>query len=157
MNISAFSIRRPVAVLMAVLAILVLGLGAFAQLKVDLFPDITFPIIAIVTRYPGAAPEEVENFVTRPLEEAAGIVRNLRSIRSISSDGQSVVIAEFEWGTDMDLAAVDAGEGRPGQGVSPRRRRGSGDDQGRPVDVLPDGDHRPQRPPESSGAAASSR
>ncbi len=110
MNPAKFSVSRPVTVLMGVFAVLVLGFTAFTQLKVDLMPDITFPVVAIVTRYPGTPPEEVEEFVTKPIEEAAAIVEDLKSIRSISREGLSAVIIEFDWGKDMDWAAFNARE-----------------------------------------------
>ncbi len=110
MNPAKFSISRPVTVLMGVLAVLVLGTAIFTQLKVDLLPDITFPVVAIMTSYPGTPPEEVEEFVTKPIEEAAAIVEDLKSIRSISREGLSAVVIEFDWGKDMDWAAFDARE-----------------------------------------------
>ncbi len=110
MNPASFSVRRPVTVLMGVLAVLVLGYASFMQLKVDLLPDITFPIVAIITRYPGTPPEEVEEFVTKPIEEAAAVVEDLESISSISTEGLSAVTIEFDWGKDTDWGAFDARE-----------------------------------------------
>ncbi|MGD9496265.1 MAG: efflux RND transporter permease subunit [Armatimonadota bacterium] len=110
MSPARLSIHRPVLVLMCVLALLVLGGLALVQLPIDLLPDITFPVVAVVTVYPGAPPQEVEEFVTKPLEEAAAVVEDLESIRSISQQNLSVVIIEFEWGTDMDWAAFNTRE-----------------------------------------------
>ncbi len=110
MNTARFSLNRPITVLMAALAVVVLGVIGFSKLKIDLLPDIVFPVIAIVTPYPGTPPEEVEEFVTKPVEEAAAIVQDLKTIRSISREGMSAVILEFEWGTDMDDAAFDTRE-----------------------------------------------
>jgi len=110
MNPARFSLNRPVTTYMAALAIVLLGMLGLSKLKIDLLPDITFPMITVVTRYPGAGPEEVEEFVTKPIEEAAAIVEDLKSIRSISQDSLSLVTLEFEWGTDMEAAAFDTRE-----------------------------------------------
>lgn len=110
MNPARFSLNRPVTTYMAALAVILLGVLGLSKLKIDLLPDITFPIITVITRYPGAGPEEVEEFVTKPVEEAAAIVEDLKRIRSTSQDSLSLVILEFEWGTDMDNAAFDTRE-----------------------------------------------
>jgi len=95
---------------MGILAIVVMGTMGLVLLNIDLFPDIDFPVIAVITAYPGASPEEVEEFVTKPIEEAAAIVSNLENVSSVSSESFSAVIIEFDWGTDMDRAAFDARE-----------------------------------------------
>jgi len=110
MNIARFSVSRPVTILMASLAVVVLGLASLSRLKIDLLPDFSIPFLTIVTRYPGAAPEEVEEFVTKPIEEAAELIEGIKKVRSTSREGVSTVIAEFEWGTDMDFAEFDARE-----------------------------------------------
>ncbi|MGC9319215.1 MAG: efflux RND transporter permease subunit [Armatimonadota bacterium] len=110
MSPARFSIRQPVTIAMCVLAVLVLGIIAFIQLPVDLLPDISFPVVAVLTTYPGASPAEVEEFVTKPIEEAAAVVEDLESVRSISQQDMSVVIIEFDWGKDMDWAAFDTRE-----------------------------------------------
>lgn len=110
MNPARFSIHRPVLVAMCVLGVLVLGTVALTQLPIDLMPDITFPVVAVITSYPGASPAQVEEFVTKPIEEAAAIVEDLESIRSISQQDLSVVIIEFDWGKDMNWAAFDTRE-----------------------------------------------
>lgn len=106
MKITEFALKRPVTIAMAVLVVLLLGAVSLGRLSVDLFPEITFPVGAVVTNYSGAGPEEVESQVTRPLEQSLATVNNLKSIRSISSKGTSVVIAQFNWGTDMDFASL---------------------------------------------------
>src|SRR6056297_2789006 len=95
MNPAKFSIRQPVTIVMAMLAVLVLGIVGFTQLKVALIPDIDFPMVAVITRYPGTPPEEVEEFVTKPVEEQAAVVENLESVSSISREDLSVVMIEF--------------------------------------------------------------
>ncbi len=89
---------------------MVMGTLGLSLLNIDLFPDIDFPVIAVITAYPGASPEEVEEFVTKPIEEAAAIVSNLENVSSVSSESLSAVMIEFDWGTDMDRAAFDARE-----------------------------------------------
>jgi HAE1 family hydrophobic/amphiphilic exporter-1 len=109
-SVARFAVRHPVTVLMGMLAVLVLGMLSWRQLRVDLLPDISFPVISVVTIYPGAGPEEVEQYVTKPIEEQCGLVKNLKHLSSVSQEGVSVVTEEFEWGTDMDFASFDTRE-----------------------------------------------
>ena len=83
---------------------------SLSRLKVNLLPDLSYPTLTIRTELPGAAPAEIENLISRPIEEAAGVVRNVRSVRSVSRSGQSDVIIEFTWGTDMDFAGIEVRE-----------------------------------------------
>jgi HAE1 family hydrophobic/amphiphilic exporter-1 len=110
MNIVDFAIRRRVTIAMATVAITLLGFISLSRLKVNLLPDLSYPTLTIRTELPGAAPTEVENLISRPVEEAAGVVRNVRSVRSVSRSGQSDVIVEFTWGTDMDFAGIEVRE-----------------------------------------------
>jgi HAE1 family hydrophobic/amphiphilic exporter-1 len=110
MNIVDFAIRRRVTIAMATVAITLLGMISLSRLKVNLLPDLSYPTLTIRTELPGAAPSEVENLISRPVEEAAGVVRNVRSVRSVSRSGQSDVIIEFTWGTDMDFAGIEVRE-----------------------------------------------
>ncbi len=95
---------------MMFLGAVVFGLKSYQQLPLNLMPDLSYPTLTVRTEYPEAAPEEVENFVSRPLEEALGTVGNLVEIRSVSSAGLSEVMLEFTWGTDMDFASLDVRE-----------------------------------------------
>ncbi|MEM9596126.1 MAG: efflux RND transporter permease subunit [Acidobacteriota bacterium] len=104
------SIRRPVTVFIAAVAALVFGAVAFRELATDLLPDITYPSVTIRTGLEGAAPLEVENLVTRPVENAVGVVGNLVRISSSSRADVSEVTLEFGWGTSMDFAALDVRE-----------------------------------------------
>ena len=97
--------RRPVAILMVVMAVCVFGWVSYQRLSLDLMPDIAYPTLTVRTEYPGTAPEEIETLVSRPLEQELGIVPHLVSISSISKAGQSDVVLEFEWDTDMDAAS----------------------------------------------------
>ena len=95
---------------MATVAVTLLGIISLSRLKVNLLPDLSYPTVTIRTELPGAAPTEIENLISRPIEEAAGVVRNVRSVRSVSRSGQSDVIIEFTWGTDMDFAGIEVRE-----------------------------------------------
>ncbi len=105
-----FATRRPVTIAMATTAILLFGLVSLSRLQVNLLPELSFPTLTVRTDYPGAAPGEVETLVTKPIEEALGIVRNLRRVRSLSRAGRSDVTLEFQWGTSMDSAVLDVRE-----------------------------------------------
>ncbi len=96
--------RRPVAIFMVVLAIAVFGYISYQQLPLTLMPDISYPTLTIRTDYPDTAPEEVENLISRRIEQRLGVVNNLASIVSISRPGLSDVILEFGWDTDMNDA-----------------------------------------------------
>ncbi len=96
-----FTTDRPVAVLMVFLAAVVFGFFSFKQLPMTLMPEMSYPTLTVRTEYPGAAPEEVENDVSRPIEEALGVVNGLNEISSISRAGVSDVVLEFVWGTPM--------------------------------------------------------
>ncbi len=110
MKISEISIKRPVTTLMMVFMILILGFVSFSRLNVDLLPNINLPIAVVSTGYPGAGPQEVESIVTRNLENIMATVNNVKSIRSVSSEGNSIVILEFNDGTNMDLATLEMRE-----------------------------------------------
>ncbi len=102
-----FTTTRPVAVLMVFLAVMVFGYFSIRLLPLNLMPDISYPRLTVRTEYPGAAPAEVENNVSRPLEEILGVVTGLTRISSISRAGYSDVVMEFAWDTDMDDANQD--------------------------------------------------
>ncbi|WP_418791901.1 efflux RND transporter permease subunit [Phosphitispora sp. TUW77] len=110
MKISEFAVRRPVTITMIVLGILLIGIVSLGKLAIDLYPELDFPIAAVIANYPGAGPEEIENQVTRPLEEILGTVNNVESIMSVSSPGSSMVLMMFNWGTDIDFATLQMRE-----------------------------------------------
>ncbi|HEX6833137.1 MAG TPA: efflux RND transporter permease subunit, partial [Rudaea sp.] len=107
MNIVEAATRRRVTVGMVTLTFVLFGLIALFGLKVNLLPDLTYPTLTVRTEYEGAAPMEIENLISQPVEEAIGVVKNLRKIHSVSRTGQSDVILEFAWGTNMDQAGLD--------------------------------------------------
>jgi len=108
--LSNFSIKRPITILMVVLGILVLGAVSLTGLNIDLMPSLSMPVAVVVTEYPGAGPAEVETMVTKPVEQAVATAGGVESMQSMSSMGQSIVIAQFGWNTDMDFAALDLRE-----------------------------------------------
>ncbi|MDQ3206127.1 MAG: efflux RND transporter permease subunit [Pseudomonadota bacterium] len=102
-----FSTRRRVTVAMVTISFLLFGLLALGDLKVNLLPDLSYPTLTVRTEYTGAAPSEIETLITEPVEEAVGVVKGLRKLKSVSRTGQSDVVLEFAWGTDMDKASLD--------------------------------------------------
>ena len=110
MQLIDFAIRRRVTVIMCTVAIALFGLVSLSRLNLNLLPDLSYPTLTIRTELPGAAPIELETLITRPVEEAVSIIRNVRQVRSVSRSGQSDVTLEFLWGTDMDLAGIDVRE-----------------------------------------------
>jgi len=110
MKIHEIAIKRPVATLMCVLVVLVLGFVSLTNLSVDLMPDIDFPIAIVMTTYQGVGPQEMESMVTSTIENAIATVSNVKTIQSQTSEGSSIVIAEFNSGTDMDFATLEMRE-----------------------------------------------
>ncbi len=105
-----FTTTRPVAILMVVIGEFVFGYISYQQLPLNLMPDISYPSLTVRTEYAGTAPEEVETTISRPVEQALGVVDNLVSMTSISKAGQSDIILEFNWNTDMNQATADLRE-----------------------------------------------
>lgn len=110
MNISRFSIRRPVLTVMVSLIIIIVGGVSMSRLSIDLMPDITYPTLSISTEYENASPEEVEELITRPIEEAMSAVPGVEEVTSVSADGRSSVRVTFAWGSNLDEAANDIRE-----------------------------------------------
>ncbi|HEY0332790.1 MAG TPA: efflux RND transporter permease subunit [Stenotrophomonas sp.] len=102
-----FATRRRVTIAMITVTMLLFGVIALGGLKVNLLPDLSYPTLTVRTEYTGAAPAEIETLVTEPVEEAVGVVKNLRKLKSVSRTGQSDVVLEFAWGTDMDQASLE--------------------------------------------------
>ena len=102
--------ERRVTIIMMMTAIVLFGMVSLSRLNLNLLPDISYPTLTVRAELTGAAPVEIENLLTKPIEEAVGVVRNVRLVRSVSRSGQADVTIEFLWGTDMDLAGVDIRE-----------------------------------------------
>jgi HAE1 family hydrophobic/amphiphilic exporter-1 len=110
LNLPKTAIKRPIATLMVICIMLILGLYSFTSLPIDLLPKFEFPIAAIITEYKGAAPQEVENMVTKPLEEVLATVQGVENITSITQADSSIILIEFTWGTALDFALLDVRE-----------------------------------------------
>ena len=107
MRLPALAVHRPVFTTMVTLVVILVGLIALWRLPVDLMPDISYPTLSVSTTYEDASPEEIEELVTRPLEEALSSVPGVKEIGSSSSEGRSSVTLQFNWGTNLDAAAND--------------------------------------------------
>jgi HAE1 family hydrophobic/amphiphilic exporter-1 len=107
MSLIELATRRRVTVAMATVTLVLFGFIALFDLKVNLLPDLSYPTLTVRTEYVGAAPAEIETLVSEPIEQAVGVVKNLRKLKSVSRTGQSDVVLEFAWGTDMDQASLE--------------------------------------------------
>lgn len=107
MNLSASAVRRGVTFTMIFLIVIGFGMFSLTQLQTDLLPDIEFPVVIVMTSYSGVAPEDIENLITRPIEEVMVGVEDVQTVTSRSMFGNSVVIVEFAWGSDIDKAEID--------------------------------------------------
>ena len=107
MSLSSVSVRRAVTISMIYIGVIAFGIFNYFQLPRDLFPDLTFPMVIIVTQYSGAGPEDVEKLVSRPIENAVASVEGVQEVKSTSKYGISVVQLEFDWGTDMFKAETE--------------------------------------------------
>jgi len=105
MSLPQFAIRRPITIYMMTAVAVLLGGIAFMRLPVDLMPDIEYPTITVATEYAGVAPEEIETLITRPIEQSVSSAPGVERVSSTSSEGQSRVRVNFEWGTNLDEAA----------------------------------------------------
>lgn len=107
MKLYETSVKRPVAVIMAVMVFVVLGLYSLSMLSMDMMPEMNLPYVAVITQYSGVAPSEIESIVTKQMESAMNSVSGIKSTQSISSEGTSMVIGEFSASVDIDVAAQD--------------------------------------------------
>ena len=104
---AGFSVKKPLTVFVAVLGIIVLGVVAYLKMTPDLFPNMDFPYVIIVTSDPGASPESVEQTITKPVEQSMATLDKIKTVTSTSQDSVSMVILEFEDGANMDTISVD--------------------------------------------------
>lgn len=105
--LSKFSVKKPMTIFVAIVLVIVLGVVSFMNMTPDLMPNMDFPYAIIMTSYPGQTPESVETVVTKPLEQSLSTIDGVSEITSTSSENYSLVILEFEDGTNMDTATVD--------------------------------------------------
>lgn len=110
MSLPEHSVGRPIGVLMTTVAVAVFGFLAARGLPIELLPDMSYPTLTVQTEYADAAPVSVEQFVTRPVEEAVGVIQGVRDMRSVSRAGLSEVVLEFDWGEEMEFAAMEVRE-----------------------------------------------
>ncbi len=110
MSIPGTSTRRPVAVWMLFLAVILLGLISYVRLPIDLLPDVSYPRLVVYTSYPDVAPAEVERLITERIEAEAAAVPGVERVTSVSREGVSLVTLRFGWGTDMDFAMLNVRE-----------------------------------------------
>ncbi|MFH5832034.1 efflux RND transporter permease subunit [Halalkalibaculum sp. DA384] len=101
------AVERPVTFFMTSLIVIGFGLFGLSNLRLNLYPDVSFPTITVYTTYEGVAPGDIETLITRPIEEAVGSISGVRRVRSISNQGASVVKLKFDWGTDLYIAESD--------------------------------------------------
>ncbi|MBM3260550.1 MAG: efflux RND transporter permease subunit [Candidatus Sericytochromatia bacterium] len=117
MNFSAPFIRRPVLTSMLMLVLAVLGAMSFGKLSVDLFPDVDFPVVVVTVPFPGAAPQEVEALVAKPVEEVMAGTPGLKALSSTSREGVAIVVAQFRLDADPQAAAADVRDKVAGLGT----------------------------------------
>ncbi|MGD9346369.1 MAG: efflux RND transporter permease subunit [Candidatus Aminicenantes bacterium] len=106
MKIVKFSINHPVSVFMFTVAAIIFGFISYSKLRLNLLPKISYPTLTIQTEYPGTAPSEIENIISKPIEETCGVVDNVVRISSVSRAELSEVTVEFAWHTNMDFATL---------------------------------------------------
>ena len=104
MSLADVSIKRPTFITCIIVIMIAVGLLSMQRMGVDLFPDVTFPIVSVTTPYPGAGPAEIETLVSKPLEDEISTLAGMKRLTSVNSDGFSQVIAEFTMETDVKYA-----------------------------------------------------
>jgi hydrophobic/amphiphilic exporter-1 (mainly G- bacteria), HAE1 family len=106
-NLPKLAVQRPVTFMMVSLILIGFGLYGLNNLRLNLYPDVSFPTITVYSTYDGVAPEDMEALVTRQVEEQVGSISGVRRVRSLSSQGASVVKLNFNWGTDLFIAETE--------------------------------------------------
>jgi len=107
MTPAALSVKRAVTVSMLILILVVLGGISLYRIGMDMFPDIEYPLLVVAAQYEGASPEDVEQLVTKPLEQVVATIKNVKKLTATSKEGVASVMVEFEWGTNLDAASQD--------------------------------------------------
>lgn len=110
MSLAGFSISRPVTIFMATFGAMMFGAISLDRLGLNLLPELTYPTLTIRTEFEGAAPAEIEEQITRRIEQRVGVAGGVRKMHSISAAGRSDIVLEFLWGTDMDMASIEVRE-----------------------------------------------
>ena len=107
MNLPALSVNRKITVSMVICVMVLFGTISFFELGLDLLPELEYPFISVITTYEGVGTSEIELHITKPIEEAVAMVKNVKTIYSVSQEGASTLIVKFEWGTDLGAAVQD--------------------------------------------------
>lgn len=107
---SKFSVKKPYTVVVGIVLVILLGVVSFTNMTVDLLPSMNLPYALIMTTYPGASPEEIEEIVTKPVEQSMATVSNISHIQSVSSENVSTVILEFAQTANMDSVTIEMRE-----------------------------------------------
>lgn len=102
--ITKLILRRPVSTFLAVLSLLFFGFIAFTTMKMELLPDMNFPYMIVSTVYPGASPEDIDELVSKPIEEEVSLLSDVEEVQSRSLENVSMVIVRYRYGTNMDRA-----------------------------------------------------
>ncbi len=110
MGLPKLAVKRPITIVMITLAVLLLGFISLTRLPIDLLPNLELPVMAVSVSYQGVGPQEIESLISIPLEESIGTVNGIESITTRSSEGNSILIAQFSFGTDMSQAALELRE-----------------------------------------------
>lgn len=107
MGLTKFALKRPITTILAVLCLIVFGLSSVLSSKLELIPEMEMPMMVVFTTYPGAGPEDVSELVTKPIEDEIGTLSGVKSVTSYSQENMSMVLLEYQYGTDMDKAYND--------------------------------------------------
>ena len=110
MGLPERSVSRPVTFFMIYIAVLAIGMVSAFNLGTDIYPDISFPTVTVVTSYEGVSSEDIETLLTRPIEETVAAIEDVDEVTSYSREGMSLVMVTFKWGKDMDVASMDVRE-----------------------------------------------
>ena len=110
MKLAEVSVKRPVTIIMLMLIIILLGTVSLTRLPIDLLPEMEIPVAVIMTEYGGVGPQEIEKIITNPVEGAVSTVENIDTVTSTTTEGRSLVIAQFKYGTDMNFATLQMRE-----------------------------------------------
>ena len=103
MGLTRSVLKRPVTTVLAVLCLIVFGISSIFSSKLELTPEMEMPMVVVFTVYPGANPEDVDELVTKPIEDEIGTLNGIKSVNSYSNENMSMVLLQYEYGTDIDV------------------------------------------------------
>ena len=108
MNITRFSVKRPIGITMLYAIIAVLGIFSFFKIGVELLPEVDSPYVSVIVNYPGASTESVEQQVTKPIEDVLSTISHFKQVRSATRPGRAEIFVELDSSADADLVAIEA-------------------------------------------------